>query len=337
MSWAHSIISGFHKLEIMREFTIRYECRIKDHSFNQTNWFVDLQSHMDGQRFRVRRWIADQMPDGSVDRSSPLVIVHGVDNLRDVVVKLTLDWLEKLYSAGQALHPTSCDILPLMNLLIDVLTSESVEEPTTEGLIMRSRQRGVTMNLSFFLDYLVESIEFNFGTEVFAFMEFVAECSVIASNQGGVSSRGSQCIRNVTQDVFLAHILLSTRKLLELTNDLKHVGLGVSFEIGEDHASSDCLKKLSKWTRLDCLASRRAQRYEAQRNFITYLINMVSNKIDPMDPNIIDVSLRLLLHKDVFRREMLRRLLSFYLNLKTLDEGQRDTFITAFQVLNSKV
>lgn len=265
------------------------------------------------------------------------MVVPGVEKLEDIIVKLTLEWLVRLYSAGQVLQPSSCDILPLVRGLLDVLTSETIEEESREGLKTTSCRRGVIMNLPFLLDYIVESFEFNFGTEVFPFMEFVAGYVHPDTNSLEIShGQASEDIRITIRDVFLTHILLSPRLLDELDSDLKRVRLGLSYETTQGASSSNSLEILRKWTQLQCTASRRAHRYTAQKHFTRYLVRLELNKINRDDPEIIRVSLHLLSHKDVFRLPMLKRLLSIHLHSDSLPEQTKKAFIESFHVLHIK-
>ena len=298
-----------------------------------------LQPEDGGTGFRVRRWIADQMPNGAVDRSSPLVVVSGVKQIEDIIVKLTLNWLVKLYHAGQTLEPFSCNILPLLSRLLDILTSETIDEPLREGLRTISSRRGVIMNLAFFVDYLVECFEFNFGTEVFAFMEYVAareSCANASFPHHHRATTYKDCLEHLIEDIFLSHIFLSSRPLDDVIEDLGHVGLMMVQCPERDSESSKCIKELLAWTELECVASRRTKRYYVQRVFTRFMWYLESGIIDAGESSIVHLSANILSHKDIFRRAMLKRLLSILTESRSIDEKQKEMVRNTYHMISLK-
>ena len=259
------------------------------------------------------------MPQGGVEQYSNEFIVRGIHQMDNVIAKLTLCWLEKLYLAGLTLNRHECNLIPLLELILKVITSESVEEPMRGSLLTRHSRRGVVISLPFLLDYIVECFEFSFGTEVFGFMEFVVECRS-PTEEKYFCSRGTSDLQkvnrvcNLINDIFMTHILSSTNSLNQTRSDLSLCGLELSAYQHSPCQISKCIDELSNWTKLDSVASRRSYRYDAQLHFTRFVAFVEEGFVDLNDPVISDLIRRLSTHKDTYRQRLISRLISKYNN-----------------------
>lgn len=256
------------------------------------------------------------MPGKNIDYNSNVVVVNGIQRMEDVIAKLTLCWLEKLFLAGLTLNPHECNLLPLLELVLKVITSGSVEEPMRGSLVTRNSGRGVVINLPFLLDFIVECFEFNFGPDVFAFMEFVVSCPdprEVGSLSTGSYDDDVRKIKHVCilmDDIYTTHILSSTQSLTQTRRDLLLCGIDIRKYQPSPGDLFKCIDELSNWLNLDSVASRRSYRYDAQVQFTRLVAMMETDLVDSNDPTINDTLRRLITYKDIFRQALISRVVS---------------------------
>ena len=248
-------------------------------------------------------------------------------------MKLSLDWLKKLYIAGQVLNPHSCSTIYLLELLLKVMTSQTSEAPRNGTLENRASQRSVILSLPFFLDYVIECFEFNLGTSVFAFMEFVVDCKVPESSQ----ERDSEVVSHLFDDIFMTHILSTFVSVQNVMDDFRRIHLEVRYSTETENDISRNMMSLLDWLRLDCVASRRSKRYSAQRSLTRFVAELERGDITCADSIVEEIIRRIVTHKEVFRLPLLQRLMRIHERDPNITNETKQGVQFAFSMIHSRI